>query len=110
MNRRRPRRLVLRRERYALMRAMLIQALGGKCYACSATRGLEPDHVRGCTWRHSSVGCITRMQRYAAEFRRGVPLRAACRSHNGSMNQHTHGTRRTRDQVIDEIEAAERAA
>lgn len=97
-------------ERYALMRSMLIQRLGGVCYACPATRGLEPDHVRGCTWRHSSIGSLTRLQRYADEYRRGVELRAACRSHNGRLNQHTHGTRKTRAQVIDEIEAAERAA
>lgn len=92
---------------------MLIEALGGKCYACSRRTGLEPDHVDGCTWRHNAVSREARLRRYAEEFRSGVRLRAACRSHNGRRNQWTFGTRwqrKTLGDVIEEIEAAEREA
>lgn len=109
---RRARRLVLRSERCTLMRRMLIEALGGRCIDCGSRRRLEPDHVLGCTWDQRRAGHENRLRRFAEEFRAGVLLVARCRSHNGRRNQAVVGTRRERGlaDVIDEVEALERAA
>ena len=91
---------------------MLLEALGGRCAVCGTRRRLEFDHVDGCTWVQRREGRENRLRRYLAEFRSGVRLRVLCRSHNGSQNQHTHGTRRdrSRSDLIEEIEAEERDA
>ena len=89
---------------------MLIEALGGVCVDCGTRNKLEPDHVVGCTWVQRNVTQESRLRRYAEEFRAGVPLVARCRSCNGRRNQHVHGPRSRLDDVVAEIENAERAA
>ncbi len=92
---------------------MLVEALGGQCAVCSSTRDLEIDHVEGITWQHERLNWLDRLRRYVEEFRRGVALRLLCDSCNGARNQHVYGTaedRRTRDEVIEELERADREA
>lgn len=89
------------RERIALLRDMLIEALGNICAnwqrgCLTPGENLEIDHVDGCTWEHRRVSWSTRIRRYVAEYRAGVRLQILCRSCNGSRNQHTHGTRAER--------------
>lgn len=108
----RSRRLRLRKERVDLLRSMLLSSLGGCCASCGRKRGLEVNHVDGCTWPHRRVSREVRVRRYVEEYRAGVRLNVLCRSCNGAGNQHRFGTRRQRgfDDVVEEIEAEERAA
>lgn len=88
---------------------MLIAKLGGRCDRCGSRQQLEPDHVNGRTWSPRSVSKEQRLQRYAHEFRSGVPLRDLCRHCNASDGATAGNLRRTRDSVVEEIEALEHA-
>lgn len=84
-----------RRERIDLLRAVLIETLGGRCaqHGCETPfDDLEIDHVIGCTWNQRAAGREGRHLRYVREFREGVPLQVLCRSCNAAKNQ--HGLRR----------------
>jgi uncharacterized protein len=62
----------------------LVQKLGGKCVLCSATDGLEIDHVHGRDWDPATLSKQQRADRYRSEHDDGVYLQVLCRSCNAS--------------------------
>jgi hypothetical protein len=90
---------------------MLVDALGGCCAKCGATKKLEINHVDGCTWIQRRVSSHARLLRYLNEYRAGVRLNVLCRSCNAGLNQHVYGTRKhraTKAEVVEELERRER--
>ena len=58
----------------------------GRCACCKTYVSfdrLEIDHVDGATYSHRALNARVRVERYWAEFRAGVRLRASCRTCNG---------------------------
>lgn len=89
------------RDRIALLRDCLIEALGNICanwqHGCQTPgENLEIDHVDGCTWQHRRLSWSARIRRYVAEYRAGVRLQILCRSCNGAKNQAVLGRRADR--------------
>lgn len=80
-----------RRERIDLLRAVLIEVLGGRCATVGCLTphdDLEIDHVEGCEWSRAAAGRAGRHLRYLREYRAGVRLQVLCRHCNAVKNQH----------------------
>lgn len=95
-----PRWLSARRDRLALMRHLLVMAIGG--YVCAfcgkPCRNPQIDHADGRVgYQPRNLSATARLQRYAAEFRAGVRLRPAHKRCNSADGRHRQ---LTRDQVI----------
>lgn len=72
----------------------------GRCAECDdqvGSDGLEVDHVDGRLWLVDEVSPSVRYARYWREFDSGVPMRALCKSCNGTIGgARRYGRRRGR--------------
>lgn len=68
----------------AIIRAVLVLLLGGKCVKCGCEllSALEIDHPEGRDWSPRKLSRLNRAIRYCDEYVAGVPLGVLCRHCN----------------------------